>query len=595
MSNKAGRILLIPRGNYNPNIEYHMLDFVKFQGNSYVAKGTTLGNLPTDTDHWQAMTDIENIKYVTPQMFGAKADGITDDWAAINAAFQHSKNVYFPSGTYRVEKKNERIALSGEVHMIGDGADESIINFIDTEDGGKSLFEGEADSITIKDMCFNSTFTELNYSRLNTAQLLYLTSAKVVDIENCSFNNWRANCMSSAYTEKVTLIGNRYYKIGRDANRFLEAYDTYVVDCDFELCGDDIVSFHNTSQTNEGKHVFSGNKTELAHGCGYLGCSNVFITNNTFNKARKLFTIGISSAGEGKKSNNIYFADNVVYPINLDAEGSQMTDLMGECNNIYIKNNDFLYSEPHEESIIIGWNAVYENVNTYPYAIILYGHNIADTENLLSNVYIENNRFMSKCGVSATGRHNVKYISFSSVTTGNVVVKNNVFYDGLNNNMDGNTSDYVIEHNIFDCDPNNVIATDGIFATSTACRPLPNNSPKVKYNDFYNVSGDYFEYGDGNRLHADIMDSNKGCNPIRLGAEIRYTIIPYDYANKKDRNDVLLEKSAMPSSGYYAQGHYVRKLNPRANGVLGWVRLTNGNEHVLGTDWAEIKVTLVSA
>lgn len=50
--------------------------------------------------------DIEYLKtYVTPQMFGAKADGITDDTIAINRAAKSLKNggtLYFPPGTYLV-------------------------------------------------------------------------------------------------------------------------------------------------------------------------------------------------------------------------------------------------------------------------------------------------------------------------------------------------------------------------------------------------------------------------------------------------------------------------------------------------------------
>lgn len=41
--------------------------------------------------------------YVTPQMYGAKADGVTDDTAAIQAALDASAYVYIPDGTYMVD------------------------------------------------------------------------------------------------------------------------------------------------------------------------------------------------------------------------------------------------------------------------------------------------------------------------------------------------------------------------------------------------------------------------------------------------------------------------------------------------------------
>jgi hypothetical protein len=92
MANKAGRVLLIPRGEFHANTEYHMLDFVHYNRNSYVAKKTTTGNLPTNTEYFQPMTDIE-LNYVTPEMFGAVGDGVTDDTQAIIDALTASDNV----------------------------------------------------------------------------------------------------------------------------------------------------------------------------------------------------------------------------------------------------------------------------------------------------------------------------------------------------------------------------------------------------------------------------------------------------------------------------------------------------------------------
>lgn len=51
-------------------------------------------------------SDIEFMKtYVTPQMFGAKGDGVQDDTPYIQAAMDASLNVYIPGGTYLVDGK----------------------------------------------------------------------------------------------------------------------------------------------------------------------------------------------------------------------------------------------------------------------------------------------------------------------------------------------------------------------------------------------------------------------------------------------------------------------------------------------------------
>ena len=49
----AGRVLLMPKGDYNSGTTYSLLDLVSYNGSSYIAKGETTGNLPTNTTYWQ--------------------------------------------------------------------------------------------------------------------------------------------------------------------------------------------------------------------------------------------------------------------------------------------------------------------------------------------------------------------------------------------------------------------------------------------------------------------------------------------------------------------------------------------------------------
>lgn len=59
MSTSAGRVLMIPKGDYDATATYTMLDVVSYQGKSYVAKQTTTGNAPTNTTYWQLMIDAQ--------------------------------------------------------------------------------------------------------------------------------------------------------------------------------------------------------------------------------------------------------------------------------------------------------------------------------------------------------------------------------------------------------------------------------------------------------------------------------------------------------------------------------------------------------
>lgn len=55
MSASAGRVLLMPKGDYDNTVTYSVLDWVRYNEASYVCKQTSLGHLPTDTTYWQMM------------------------------------------------------------------------------------------------------------------------------------------------------------------------------------------------------------------------------------------------------------------------------------------------------------------------------------------------------------------------------------------------------------------------------------------------------------------------------------------------------------------------------------------------------------
>ena len=79
MSASAGRVLIIPRGDYNSAATYNMLDMVYYGGKSYICKQTSTGNVPTNTVYWQimldgasALNDLTDVNITDPQ----NGDGI---------------------------------------------------------------------------------------------------------------------------------------------------------------------------------------------------------------------------------------------------------------------------------------------------------------------------------------------------------------------------------------------------------------------------------------------------------------------------------------------------------------------------------------
>lgn len=52
---------IIPRGVYNPSIQYNLGDSVSYGNSSYVALAPTLGNIPTNTSFWQLLAQGSGI------------------------------------------------------------------------------------------------------------------------------------------------------------------------------------------------------------------------------------------------------------------------------------------------------------------------------------------------------------------------------------------------------------------------------------------------------------------------------------------------------------------------------------------------------
>lgn len=53
----VGRVLIIPKGDYDSNTEYEMLDVVFYSGSSWIAKKKTKGVSPSDSvkDVWMRL------------------------------------------------------------------------------------------------------------------------------------------------------------------------------------------------------------------------------------------------------------------------------------------------------------------------------------------------------------------------------------------------------------------------------------------------------------------------------------------------------------------------------------------------------------
>lgn len=195
------------------------------------ASGSTIGGFQSaDGQWWQ----IAKWWHVTPQMFGAKADGVTDDTTAfqnaidlINGHFGNSGTVDVPTGDYLCISG---ITLKGSVRLVGAGVNGSRINSI-------------------------------NY---NLATVIVCDAlCSYASIENISVYGY----LNAAATHNTVTIQNNALVICRDCVFYggVSGLNTAGVDCYFENCAFDGYGF-NVLSTGANWYVRCKIDTAVASG-----------------------------------------------------------------------------------------------------------------------------------------------------------------------------------------------------------------------------------------------------------------------------------------------------------------------------------------
>ena len=87
-----------------------------------------VNEIPSAINSIMTQADLTNLRFLTPEMFGAVGDGKTDDTIAIQAALNQGGKIYFPTTkTYKITQvilstDSTELNIDGRLICIGDPA-----------------------------------------------------------------------------------------------------------------------------------------------------------------------------------------------------------------------------------------------------------------------------------------------------------------------------------------------------------------------------------------------------------------------------------------------------------------------------------------
>ncbi|MCX7382486.1 MAG: right-handed parallel beta-helix repeat-containing protein [Alphaproteobacteria bacterium] len=197
----------------------------------------------------------------------------------------------------------------------------------------------------------------------------------------------------------------------------------------------------------------------------------------------------------------------------------------------------------------------------------------------------------------------------------NIIFRNNQVVDCANYGVLINTTGTLrayIEENLFDLDPflkhgnRGANGTWAVLGDPTGIKAQAGSGVFVRRNVFRNLCRDSDQASDsaggawlfeGNILEADpvttgFSTANKGVGLVRTAGGTQLAQAdsnPGSATFGKLLTVPSLAGTAMPASGKWLGGHFVRNALPAVSGgllTLGWTRLTTGSSNVLGTDWS---------
>ena len=293
-------------------------DFIEEQVNNWLDEHPEATTTVKDKSLTIDKMVIGTLGYITPQMFGAVGDGISDDTQALNDAFvysaEHNVKCFIPKGTYVItplKNYGDDITfffdIKSDLNIEGSGRDETILK-VETKNDYTAVFstyDSIISNVSIKNLTIeqnpNAENPVVNGKNQNRRAVIHATST----CDNFIFNNIHfKNCCGT----HVIILGNQKSKnvvvscclfdyvsvklnwydrsaIYMNCNNYLVENNTVHGNYDV-LGGIELHGYNGTARNNLLKNCYTGIHISLDY-ASTKNTAGIFVSENRFeNNAR---------------------------------------------------------------------------------------------------------------------------------------------------------------------------------------------------------------------------------------------------------------------------------------------------------------------
>lgn len=372
-----------PGSEWDNSIQYEPLTIVLYQGNSYTSKTFVPVGVDIDNDTYWALTgnfnaQVESLRqqllnkytYVTPEFYGAKGDGVTDDTSKLQMAINSGRPVALISNylisSVSISSDTVLRGFNGKLVQKGNSPLIQILNNSQNIYIENIEFEGKSTGLSGNNRGINS------YENFSSDTF---DSAKNVFINNCRFSNFS---IGIALTRSLNIViencifENMHYVPSESAGGYgvlLQTcknvniqYNTFQFDVSGRH-GVYIATIRNSEldtrcyKVNVSNNIFKGSGTNFERIEAILlsrECEGLVIEHNLFDSVQEpIFCLGTNYA-----TKDIIINGNIINNIKLPSQTQKEVYLIAirssengslPAENVTITNNvlDITNSEAH--------------------------------------------------------------------------------------------------------------------------------------------------------------------------------------------------------------------------------------------------------